>query len=141
MIDSERSIRIEQLMEGFREAAFSVEIRGEFEGFANFPHGSCTWGSFALGILLKELEPEQDWHLVNGYDPQIFNGHDWLEDGRLAVDTTADQFLGEVPYIGLSPPPVAKNWPFQRRIELSTASPRQLEALVAIRKIIQKLSG
>ncbi|MET0872428.1 MAG: hypothetical protein ABWX63_04935 [Paeniglutamicibacter terrestris] len=139
--DSDRIVRIEQLMDSFREAAFSSEIRERFAGYARFPRGSCTWASFAFGVLLQELEPEQDWHLVNGLNPQSIFGHDWLEDGYLAVDCTADQFPDEMPFVGLSPPPVAKAWPTQRRIELSTAGSEPLAALAAIRKMIQNPSG
>lgn len=142
MTDTDRLARIERLMDSFRHAAFSAEIGQTFPGYASFPRGSCTWASFAFGILLQELEPEHDWHLVNGKkDPQSIFGHDWLEDGRLAVDITADQFTGELPFVGLSPSPVAKILPTRRRIELSTASPDLLKALEAIRKIIETSKG
>lgn len=117
-------------------AATLPEIRGNFAGYHSFPHASCTWATFAVGALLSELEPEHDWHLVNGRRPRALGGHDWLEDGRLAVDITADQFLGEQFFVGFSPSPVAQQWPLQRRIELSNATEQQLKALAAIRAIM-----
>lgn len=140
MTDLDRLVRIERQMSSFRNAAFSAEIGEAFAGYRRFPFGSCTWASFAFGLLLKELEPGEDWHLVNGLNHGVFGGHDWLEDGHLAVDITADQFLGERPFVGLSPPPVAQSWPSQNRIDLSSAHEPHRKALIAIRKLMPNLT-
>lgn len=135
MIDTERIARIRLLMNSFREAAANDEIR-KFSGYATFPKNSCTWASFAFGSLLKEREPEQDWHLVNGVNPLNSYRHHWLSDGHLAVDVTADQFENESPFVGLAPPPIAKTYCPVARHELSEAHQPYLEALVAIQKMM-----
>lgn len=135
MIDTERITRIKQLMNSFRVAAKKEQI-AIFSGYASFPLNSCTWASFAFGGLLKELEPDQDWHLVNGLNPRTSFRHDWLSDGHLAVDITADQFQNESPFVGPGPPPIAKMYLPQARHELSEAHLPHLEALVAIRKLM-----
>lgn len=135
MIDTERIARIRQLMISFREAVTNDEIR-TFPGYAFFPLNSCTWASFAFGGMLKELEPDQDWHLVNGVNPRNSYRHHWLSDGHLAVDVTADQFQNEFPYVGLAPPPIAKTYHPLARHELSEAHLPHLEALAAIRRLM-----
>lgn len=129
----ERIERISRMAQRFRKAASLPDIRENFAGYYSFPRASYTWSSFAFGLLLLELEPERDWHLVNGRKGSAIDGHDWLEDGRLAVDITADQFVGEQFYVGLAPSPCARQWPSKRRIELSDAAELQVKALAAIR--------
>lgn len=132
---AERITQIEQLMNRFREAATSEEI-AKYSGYAFFPLNSCTWASFAFGQLLKELEPGQDWHLVNGENPLNSFRHHWLSDGDLAVDVTADQFENESPYVGLAPPPVAKTYHPVDRHEVDGAFEAYKEALETIRRLM-----
>ena len=91
--------RVRELMRRFREAARQPEMKTH-AGYSSFPRGSCTWASYAFGHLLAEKEPEADWHIVNAGGPSALQGHDWLESIGLAVDITADQFLGYEPYVG-----------------------------------------
>lgn len=123
-------------MDSFRAAAKNEGIAKNFSGYAEFPRNSCTWASFAFGALLKELEPKQDWHLVNGRNPRNSFRHDWLSDGYLAVDVTADQFPNESPFVGLAPAPIAKTYYPVERHEVSAAGDAPLEALAAIRKLM-----
>lgn len=139
MTDAQRLARIETLLQKFRSAAQEEQIKlapEKYPWFWNFPHGSCTAASFILGTLLKELEPEKDWHLVNGTEGGVF-GHDWLNDGKIAVDATADQFAGYAPYVGISPPPLASKFHHKlQRYELSEIAPPMLDAMNEFRMLI-----
>lgn len=131
---SDRIGGITEMVRAFREAASDPDVRSAHVGYAQFPKGSCTWASFAFGRLLQELEPDRDWHLVNGTNPGQISGHDWLEDGCLAVDVTADQFAGLDPYIGQAPAPAAAQWRMTQRYELAEAHAPYLKALKTIRQ-------
>lgn len=137
-MDYIRVQRIEGLMHKFRLAAQDPKIKNKHVGYANFPHSSCTWASFAFGRLLQELEPHRHWYLVNGSNADLDN-HDWLEDGELAVDITADQFKSMTPYVGSAPPPAAQTRPERKLIELSTAGSPHLSALTDIRLFMNNL--
>lgn len=124
-----REARIQDLMQRFRMAAGDPVIRGRHAGFHSFPSGSCTWASFAFGHILAELEPDADWHLVNAEALDGWGGHDWLESHGLAVDVTADQFSGYVPYIGSSPAPRPVRYGKTKRVELADWTPAMAAAL------------
>lgn len=139
---AERLDRIKDLVMRFREAAADPRVRDEHKGYANFPAGSCTWASFALGQLLAELEPGEDWHLVNAAAQDSWGGHDWLESHHLAVDVTADQFQGFVPYVGPAPAPLHPRYSgTKKRVELSNWDPPHEAALTAIRGVMKFQSG
>lgn len=123
-------------MHKFRLAAQDPQIGYKYAGYANFPKGSCTWASFAFGKLLQELEPDRHWHLVNGSNANLHENHDWLEDGELAVDITADQFTAMNPFVGFAPPPTAQARPKRTKIDLSEADPPHLAALHDIRHLM-----
>lgn len=131
-----RIAQISKLMLEFRLAAKTRHIQENHVGYANFPAGSCTWASFAFGRMLKEIEPHRDWHLINASNDDPCKNHDWLEDGELAVDITADQYDPLEPYVGPAPPPSANTRPSRKRIELSTATPAHLAALDDIRLLM-----
>lgn len=141
MTEAQRLVRIETLMHKFRSAAQRDQIKlapETYPWFWNFPHNSCTAASYILGTLLKELEPEKDWHLMNGTEGGVF-GHDWLNDGKIAVDATADQFAGYAPYVGISPPPLASKFHHNpQRHELSEIHPPMLDSLKAIRALMDE---
>lgn len=80
------------------------------------------------------MEPQADWHLVNGTNRAHISGHDWLEDGHLAVDVTADQFEGLEVYVGPAPAPASSRYERTRRHELSEAGDMILDALASIRE-------
>ena len=119
----------------FREAALRPEMK-RHAGFYDFPRGSCTWASFALGHLLAEQEPEADWHIMNASGPSSIQGHDWLDGDGLAVDVTADQFPGFTPYVGALPIPLPPEYRPKKRIELAELDPAQSDALRAVRKLM-----
>lgn len=135
-IDFQRIQRIEDLMHSFRLAAQDSRIKNKHAGYAYFPKGSCTWASFAFGKLLQELELDRHWYLVNGSNDDPLKNHDWLEDGQLAVDISADQFMSMRPYVGPAPPPAAQTRPNRQHIDLTTAAPAHLAALEDIRLIM-----
>ena len=121
-------------MTRFRVASMHPEMSAH-PGYRKFPHGSCTWASFAFGHLLMESEPEADWQLVSARRSDGFGGHDWLESGELAVDVTADQF-GFEPYIGLTPPPLPSGYAGRQRFELAQWDAPHAEALTDIRRLM-----
>lgn len=129
-----REVWIADLVERFREAAVTPEM-SVHPGYRSFPHGSCTWASFALGHLLMESEPEADWHLVSARRLDGIGGHDWLESGELAVDVTADQFDFET-YIGPTPSPLPSGYAGRQRVELTEWDPPHAEALADIRRLM-----
>lgn len=135
-MSQEREAWIRELMDGFRRAAKLPEVR-EYAGYFRFPHGSCTWASFAFGHLLAEKEPDADWHLVNATGPDLLRGHDWLESDGLAVDITADQFPGHKPYVGPIPPPLPPQYVRCKRIELAAWHPPHAAALETIRRLME----
>lgn len=138
-MDYQRVQRIEGLMHKFRLAAQDPKIKNKHVGYANFPHGSCTWASFAFGTLLQELEPDRHWYLVNGSNADPLDNHDWLQDGELAIDITADQFKSMTPYVGSAPPPTAQTRPNCKHVDLATATPIHLAALDEIRLFMDDL--
>ncbi|MDQ0865659.1 hypothetical protein QF036_003240 [Arthrobacter globiformis] len=102
-MSSKREEWIRELVERFLVIAELPEAKAHAGSF-KFPRGLCTWASFALGHLLAEREPQAGWHIVNASGPSGIQGHDWLEDGDLAIDVTAHQFHGIQPYVGVAPP-------------------------------------
>lgn len=141
MADAQRLTRIATLMCKFRSAVQEDRIKlfpEKYPWFWSFPKGSCTAASFILGHLLKELEPEKDWHLMNGTKGGVF-GHDWLHDGEIAVDATADQFESYSPYVGIAPPPLASKFDLEvTRYELSEIHTPMLDTLNEIRALIDE---
>lgn len=135
MMTGDREAWIRELVEQFRTAAEAPELKAH-DGYFDFPHGSCTWASFAFGQLLMEREPDSDWHLVNAAGPNGLSGHDWLESNGLAVDVTADQFDDHDPYVGPAPPPLPAGYVRRRRIEISAWHPPHAEALATIRRLM-----
>lgn len=137
MSEIQRLQQISQLMQNFRLAAETEHIMRNYVGYARFPISSCTWASFALGILLQESEPERHWYIVSGSNADPCDNHDWLEDGEIAVDITADQYPPMTPYIGITPPPAARTRPRREQIELSQADPPHIAALNDIRSLMK----
>ncbi|SFS17467.1 hypothetical protein SAMN04487846_3565 [Microbacterium sp. cf046] len=110
-------------LERWREAVTEVTAqlrqypgRSDNDWLRNFPHGSCSVTSYAVGRLLLERYGEQ-WLLVSrsGYGTST---HTWLvrdagEGQEAAIDATLHQFtdLAREPFIGWGASPADEYFP------------------------------
>lgn len=86
--DVQRAARISCLAKRFRQGiiACGAELAG-FTGLSTFPVHSCQDSSILLGEYLRD-NGQGEWRSVFAGDDR----HVWLEQGRIIVDITADQF-------------------------------------------------
>ena len=61
----------------------------------SFPVESCDMACWLLGLYLYEHGFRGFWIMVGNRPNGAEEKHQWLEDGNVVVDITADQFHGE----------------------------------------------
>lgn len=92
----------------------------------NYPHGSCSVSSYAIGRLLLERHGEL-WLLKSG--SSSFGSHTWLvryntPDRPAAIDATLHQFkdIATEPFIGLGLSPAEEHFPSRSPVHVGLAN-------------------
>jgi hypothetical protein len=86
----------EELIDSVRDAALRFRAALEqgnlrLHSLRNFPRGSCGDASELLGQYLRD-SGLGTWNYRFGFEPESMNSHEWVEQGQVLADITADQF-------------------------------------------------